>query len=360
MNTAKNKAILPIIAFILAICTLFFVCAELFSRAAFSAEAEDEELSVPAVSFSDAVSPADVSATDAVSPSDVSGSDAAATTESPASSQTSETSASTTQTTQTTTTAKPTTTTTTAPDTRKNAQYVVNPNYESKYYIVVFAGDSQSVAIYSKDDTGAYTVLSKCFTCSTGAKSSPTRTGQYKIRAKYRWRLLVGNVYGQYSSSISSSYLFHSVPYLKQNNSALDMAEYDKLGSPASHGCIRLCTRDSKWIYDNCPIGTQVNIVNASGPAGQGYPARNPDPLYSGWDPSDPDPVNPYLTIPTTTTEESTTTTTETTTETTSTTAATTTETTSPGTTQSAETTAATAATEPSSTETTSATAEAG
>lgn len=363
MNTAKNKAIVPIIAFILAICTLFFVCAELFSRSVLCAGAEDNEPPVPVLSLSDAVSMSDVSASDAVSQSDVSSSDIGTTTGTQVTStQTSESSASTSQTAQTTTTTKPTTTTTTVPDTRKNAQYVVNPNYESKYYIVVFAGDSQSVAIYSKDDTGAYTVLSKCFTCSTGAKSSPTRTGQYKIRAKYRWRLLVGNVYGQYSSSISSSYLFHSVPYLRQNNSALDMAEYDKLGSPASHGCIRLCVRDSKWIYDNCPIGTQVNIVNASGPAGQGYPARNTDPLYSGWDPSDPDPVNPYITTPTTTTtEETTTTTAETTTETTATTTSgTTTETTAPGTTQSPDTTAATAATDPTTAQTTPAPTVAG
>lgn len=185
-------------------------------------------------------------------------------------------------------------------DGKKNAQYVVNPDYKSDYYIVVFAGDSQSVAIYGKDKDGAYNVLKKCFTCSTGAKSSPTRTGQYKVWRRFRWRLLVGNVYGQYSTSISSDYLFHSVPYLKQKVSALDMAEYDKLGTPASHGCIRLCVRDSKWIYENCPNGTQVNIVNVSGPEGAGYPPRSNESIYKGWDPSDPDPSNPYIKNPTT------------------------------------------------------------
>lgn len=201
----------------------------------------------------------------------------------------------------TTTTAKPTTTATTAAPTtttaatvaKVNADYVVNPDYISDRYVVVFT-ETQSVAVYSKDESGGYTVLEKCFTCSTGSTSSPTRTGQYKIRAKYRWRLLVGNVYGQYSSSISSSYLFHSVPYFSENPSTLDMAEYGKLGSRASHGCIRLCVRDSKWIYDNCPIGTQVNIVNASGPQGGGVPQLNTDSAYSGWDPSDPDASNPY------------------------------------------------------------------
>ena len=204
------------------------------------------------------------------------------------------TAASTTAATESTTTATTTTTTAATTVTYANAANVVEPNYESPYYIVVYAGKSQSVAIYSKDAGGKYSVLSKCFTCSTGAPDTPTKTGQYKIRAKYRWRLLQGPCYGQYSSSISSSYLFHSVPYIEENASTLDMAEYDKLGTQASHGCIRLCVRDCKWIYDNCPIGTQVNIVNQSGPAGAGFPARNTATKYNGWDPTDPSPDNPY------------------------------------------------------------------
>ncbi len=197
----------------------------------------------------------------------------------------------------TTTSAPPAATEATAPTTQagfSNADNVVEPNYESPYYIVVYAGASQSVAVYTKDEGGCYSRLEKCFTCSTGAPESPTRTGQYKIRAKYRWRLLYGNVYGQYSSSISNSYLFHSVPYFKERENTLDMGEYDKLGTQASHGCIRLCVRDTKWIYDNCPIGTQVNIVNQSGPEGAGFPALNYDKEYKGWDPTDPDSDNPY------------------------------------------------------------------
>lgn len=167
-----------------------------------------------------------------------------------------------------------------------DAEDVKNPNYQSKYYIVVYTG-SQSTVVYGKDAAGAYNQIIKCFTCSTGKNSSPTRTGMYKVKAKYLWRLLVGNVYGQYSSAIGNNYLFHSVPYDKMDSSTIDDDEYDKLGAPASHGCIRLCVRDSKWIFDNVPIGTQVNIVKKEGPSGEPIPQRNPDKLYNGWDPSD-------------------------------------------------------------------------
>lgn len=227
----------------------------------------------------------------------------------------------------TTTTSKKTSTTS-AVDPKNNARGVKNPDYKSKYYIVVYTG-SQSTVVYGKDSTGAYNVIYQCFTCSTGKSSSPTKAGMYKVKSKYRWRLLVGNVYGQYSSGIGNNYLFHSVPYNKKTASSLDNAEYNKLGSPASHGCIRLCVRDSKWIYDNVPIGTQVNVVNESGPAGAPIPQRNPDPLYDGWDPSDKwANGNPYFTEQTTTSTVSTTSTTSTTsaTSTTSTTTAASTE----------------------------------
>lgn len=209
---------------------------------------------------------------------------------------------------QKTSTSKKTSTTTSSVP-KNNAADVKNPDYKSKYYIVVYTG-SQSTVVYGKDRTGAYNIIYQSFICSTGKSSSPTKTGMYKVKSKYRWRLLVGNVYGQYSSGIGNNYLFHSVPYNKQSASALDNAEYDKLGTPASHGCIRLCVRDSKWIYDNVPIGTQVNIVSGSGPAGLPIPKRIRDSAHDGWDPSDKWATgNPYFTERTTTTTKTPTTT---------------------------------------------------
>lgn len=168
-------------------------------------------------------------------------------------------------------------------------------DHSAKYFIVVYK-KSQSVVVYGKDQNDNYTKEIKIFTCSTGKTSSPTRTGKYRIRAKYRWRWLEGNVYGQYNTSISDDYLFHSVPYLQQDASTLDESEYDKLGTPASKGCIRLCVRDCKWIYDNCSVGTDVRIVDDSGSSGSGVPARIRSSDYSGWDPSDQwSEGNPYF-----------------------------------------------------------------
>ena len=62
---------------------------------------------------------------------------------------------------------------------------------------------------------------------------------------------------GKYWVQFYGDYLFHSVPYNKDQSEVVDYT----LGVPASHGCIRLKTEDAKWIYDNIESGTKV-IIN--------------------------------------------------------------------------------------------------
>ena len=55
----------------------------------------------------------------------------------------------------------------------------------------------------------------------------------------------------------------------------------------------------SKWIYDNCPLGTPVLIyADAENPGPMGKPGTiYTDPADTekrGWDPTDPDPANPW------------------------------------------------------------------
>ena len=71
-----------------------------------------------------------------------------------------------------------------------------------------------------------------------------------KLRAK-RYMKLVACV-AIIATQITGNILFHSVPYTeKYNNASLEYWEYDKLGTSASLGCIRLTVKNAKWIYDN-------------------------------------------------------------------------------------------------------------
>ena len=98
----------------------------------------------------------------------------------------------------------------------------------------------------------------KSFKCSTGIESEKTPTGIFDVRERGAWFFSDKyNKGGKYWIQFYGDYLFHSVPYNKDQSEVVDYT----LGVPASHGCIRLKTEDAKWIYDNIESGTKV-IIN--------------------------------------------------------------------------------------------------
>lgn len=164
------------------------------------------------------------------------------------------------------------------------------------YHIKVNYG-AQVVTIYKKDESGNYTVPVKAMVCSTG-EATPT-SGVYKIPARWEWCRLQGYVWGHYTTQIKGNILFHSVPYLRQGElDSLEYWEYDKLGTAASAGCVRLTVQDAKWIYDNCKNGTQVEFYSSSNPGPLGKPSAKKISSYEdylrNWDPTDPNSNNPW------------------------------------------------------------------
>ncbi len=151
----------------------------------------------------------------------------------------------------------------------------------SKYKIRVNK-QQNTVTVYQRKK-GEYQPY-KAFVCSTGEN---TPIGTFRIPVRYRWRPLVANTYGQYATRIVGSFLFHSVVYDRPDPSKLFCKEYNKLGKTASHGCIRLTTKDAKWIYDNCPNGTVVEIYNAKNPGPLGKPKAIKIKGKFGYDPTD-------------------------------------------------------------------------
>lgn len=162
------------------------------------------------------------------------------------------------------------------------------------YYIIVNYS-SNVVTIYVKDENGEYTVPVKAMVCSTGVATP--RSGVYKLPGtRAKWGALFGGVYGQYTVKIVGNILFHSVPYLSRDNSTLEYWEYDKLGTTASAGCIRLTVEDALWIYNNCGSGTQVEF-SADAPNPLGKPSARKISGYEnlrGYDPTDPVSNNPW------------------------------------------------------------------
>lgn len=153
------------------------------------------------------------------------------------------------------------------------------------------------VTIYQQDEQGDFTIPIKSMVCSVGKDINKTPVGVFKTSDKYVWRALFGNQYGQYATRIKGNILFHSVPYSSQSKDSLKTEYYNNLGVGDSMGCIRLACADAKWIYDNCAKGTTVEIYDDANPGPLGKPTAEKIDLnspYAGWDPTDPDPNNPW------------------------------------------------------------------
>lgn len=98
----------------------------------------------------------------------------------------------------------------------------------------------------------------------TGKLKSTTPTGTFYVQQErgdsfYNAALKEGANY--YTSWLNhGEYLFHSVP--TKADGSYDQKEAAKLGkSTGSHGCIRLSVPDAKWMEENLPVGTKVEIV---------------------------------------------------------------------------------------------------
>lgn len=141
------------------------------------------------------------------------------------------------------------------------------------------------VTVYAKDGANGYIIPVKSMICSVG---NPTPVGTFYTPAKYRWKSLIGNVWGQYSTRFYGGCLFHSVPYAATDIRSLVVTYFNQLGTTRSAGCIRLQVKDAKWIYDYCPIGTKVSIYYSSDNGPFDRPTAPKLPSWHTWDPTDP------------------------------------------------------------------------
>lgn len=123
-------------------------------------------------------------------------------------------------------------------------------------YFVYLNLDEQKTYVY-EGSTNDWDLV-KEFSCSTGLPGKETPKGIFAVTNRGEWffsdEFAQG---GKYWVQFMGDYLFHSVPFDETQTVVLD----DTLGTPASHGCIRLKVEDAKWLYDNIANDTKI-IIN--------------------------------------------------------------------------------------------------
>jgi len=189
--------------------------------------------------------------------------------------------------------AKPTEAATEAPATatpeptaEPTATPLVDPNPDYPYYLYVEKG-SFTITIYGKDENFNYTKVVRQYRIGHGDTKTPV--GIFKLSStRHRWYTfrLGGSV--QYATAYWGNLYIHSPLYGSENPWNLWPKYYNGeygIGTAHTGGCLRMVTEAAKFIYENCPVGTTLEIVNGS-PRGTTSPAVPPMVKY-GYDPTD-------------------------------------------------------------------------
>ena len=122
--------------------------------------------------------------------------------------------------------------------------------------------DNQTVTVYQLNESGQYDQVQQ-FSCSTGLGNSTPRGIFLDGYPANRWHYFKKfDCWAQYSYEIEGNIMFHSVLYSEKDTSTLREGSVYALGSPASHGCIRLSVKNARWLFEHCKRGTAVIVIS--------------------------------------------------------------------------------------------------
>ncbi len=171
----------------------------------------------------------------------------------------------------------------------------LNNTDPEKYYIKLDL-NNQIVHVYEKDDDGEYTDVVRRMLCSTGDSyenpndpedvGTPTPTGIWKAGGRERFGKFTAfnNEYARYWTQIVEDVYFHSIMFRDRDIDELKSGAFGSLGNNVSHGCVRLYVEDAKWIYDNIPEGTLIEVTNSMERMSELKSALRTDMSFSEYD----------------------------------------------------------------------------
>lgn len=148
---------------------------------------------------------------------------------------------------------------------------------EYPYYLYAEKG-SYTLTIYGADDNGEYTEVVATYRIAHGGNKTPA--GIFTLGEKERWHNFPDGGTVQYATRYHERLYIHSPLYAREDAAQLWPRYYDGdhgIGGSNTGGCLRMVTEASRFIYENCPEGTTLEIVNGSprGTTSDPVPDRN-------------------------------------------------------------------------------------
>ena len=132
-----------------------------------------------------------------------------------------------------------------------------------------------------KDENGEYTKVFRTYRIAHGGNKTPA--GTYTLggeNTRERWHDFPDGGTVQYATRYEGRLYIHSPLYATSDPTQMWPKYYNGdhgIGLESTGGCLRMVTEASKFIYENCPEGTTLKIVNGSplGTTSEDIPSRN-------------------------------------------------------------------------------------
>lgn len=146
------------------------------------------------------------------------------------------------------------------------------------YYLYVEKG-SFTLTIYQKGADGTYSDVYKTYRIAHGGNKTPA--GTFTLGGdRERWHEFPDGGFVQFATRYHNRLYLHSPLYGEEDNGYMWPKYYDGelgIGKESTGGCLRMVTEAARFIYENCPEGTVLEIVNGSpkGTTSDDIPSRN-------------------------------------------------------------------------------------
>ena len=129
-----------------------------------------------------------------------------------------------------------------------------------------FQGDKKIVIDLSEQNMylqlGGVTI--KKFPVSSGKRSTPTPIGVTSIQFKQDVRVAASSphyIMPLFMQFRRGGYGIHALPSLANDRGVYWREALNHIGTPRSHGCVRLLPEDAKFTYEFADVGTPVHVV---------------------------------------------------------------------------------------------------